>query len=297
MSVHENSAPYLRIPPWLRTKLPNSPAFAGTGSLVEGLRLHTVCRDAKCPNMFECYSKRTATFLVMGHVCTRNCAFCNIAPGLPELLDSDEPRRVGEAAKRLGLRHVVVTSVTRDDLPDGGAGHFAAVIRAVREACAGVEPSIEVLIPDFRGSRAALRTVLDAAPQIVNHNVETPPALYGRIRPQADYRQSLELLRRVREAGGIPKSGLMVGLGETDAEVRGVLADLARCGCRIATVGQYMRPSRQHPPVQRYVHPDMFEQYAQWGREAGLDFVFSAPLVRSSYNAARVFEQIASGGA
>ena len=292
MSVPENSAPYLRIPPWLRTRLPSNPAFAGTDRLVEGLGLHTVCRNAKCPNMFECYSQGTATFLILGHVCTRNCAFCNITPGLPEPLDLDEPRRVGQAAKTLGLKHVVITSVTRDDLPDGGSAHFAAVIHAVREACKDGAPSIEVLIPDFKGSLAALQAVLDAAPEIINHNVETPPAHYSRIRPQADYAQSLELLRRVRQAGGVPKSGLMVGLGETDEEVRGVLKDLADAGCRIATVGQYMRPSRNHPPVLRYVHPDVFEQYALWGREAGLEFVFSAPLVRSSYNAAHVFEQI-----
>jgi lipoic acid synthetase len=244
--------------------------------------------------MFECYSQGTATFLILGHVCTRNCAFCNITPGLPGPLDMDEPRRVGEAVKTLGLKHAVITSVTRDDLPDGGSAHFAAVIRAVREACKESAPSIEVLIPDFMGSLAALRTVLDAAPEIINHNVETAPAHYGRIRPQADYAQSLELLRRVRQAGGVPKSGLMVGLGETDEEVRGVLKDLADAGCRIATVGQYMRPSRNHPPVERYVRPDVFEQYALWGREAGLEFVFSAPLVRSSYNAAHVFEQIAA---
>ena len=292
MSVPENSAPYLRIPPWLRTRLPSSPAFAGTDRLVEGLGLHTVCRNAKCPNMFECYSQGTATFLILGHVCTRNCAFCNITPGAPDPLDLDEPRRVGEAAKTLGLKHVVITSVTRDDLPDGGAAHFAAVIRAVREACKDSAPSIEVLIPDFKGSLSALQMVLAAAPEIINHNVETAPAHYSRIRPQADYAQSLELLRRVRQAGGVPKSGLMVGLGETDEEVRAVLKDLADAGCRIATVGQYMRPSRNHPPVERYVHPDVFEQYVLWGREAGLEFVFSAPLVRSSYNAAHVFEQI-----
>lgn len=286
----------MRIPPWLRTKLPSSPAFAGTDRLVEGLGLNTVCRGAKCPNMFECYSQGTATFLIMGHVCTRNCAFCNIAPGQPGPLDMDEPRRVGEAAKTLGLRHVVITSVTRDDLPDGGAGHFASVITAVREALRDAAPTIEVLIPDFKGSLPALRNVLASAPEIINHNVETPPAHYARIRPQADYAQSLELLRRVREAGGVPKSGLMVGLGETDEEVRGVLGDLAGAGCRIATVGQYMRPSRNHPPVQRYVHPDMFDQYALWGREAGIEYVFSAPLVRSSYNAGRVFEELGRQG-
>ena len=282
----------MRIPPWLRTRLPSSPAFADTDNLVGSLGLHTVCRGAKCPNMFECYSKGTATFLIMGHVCTRNCAFCNISPGAPEPLDLDEPRRVARAAHSLGLKHVVITSVTRDDLPDGGAGHFAAVIRAVRETLKDTATTIEVLIPDFRGSLPALRTVLDAAPEIVNHNVETPPDHYRRIRPQADYAQSLELLRRVRQAGGIAKSGLMVGLGETDEEVRDVLRDLAEAGCRIATVGQYMRPSRNHPPVQRYVHPDVFARYAAWGREAGLEFVFSAPLVRSSYNAGHVFEQL-----
>lgn len=243
--------------------------------------------------MFECYSQGTATFLILGHVCTRNCAFCNIAPGPTFPPDPDEPRRVAEAARSLGLKHMVITSVTRDDLLDGGAGHFADAIRLVREACQEVTPSIEVLIPDFKGSLAALQTVLAAVPDIVNHNVETPPAHYSRIRPQADYRQSLELLRRVREDGGVPKSGLMVGLGETDDEVRGVLRDLAEVGCRIATVGQYMRPSRNHPPVARYVHPDVFELYAIWGREAGIEFVFSAPLVRSSYNAGQVFDQIA----
>lgn len=243
--------------------------------------------------MFECYSQGTATFLILGHVCTRNCAFCNIAPGPTFPPDPDEPRRVAEAARSLGLKHVVITSVTRDDLPDGGAGHFAAVIHHVRQTSQDPATSIEVLIPDFKGSLAALQTVLDAAPDIVNHNVETPPAHYPRIRPQADYRQSLELLRRVRGAGGVPKSGLMVGLGETDDEVRGVLGDLAAAGCRIATVGQYMRPSRNHPEVLRYVHPDVFEQYAVWGRERGIEFVFSAPLVRSSYNAGQVFARIA----
>jgi len=282
----------LRIPPWLRTRLPSNPAFAGTDQLVESLGLHTVCRGAKCPNMFECYSQGTATFLILGHICTRNCAFCNITPGLPEPLDMDEPRRVGQAVKTLGLKHAVITSVTRDDLTDGGSAHFAAVIRAVREACQDIAPSIEVLIPDFKGSLSALQAVLAAAPEIINHNVETPPAHYARIRPQADYAQSLELLSRVRQAGGVPKSGLMVGLGETDEEVRGVLRDLAGVGCRIATVGQYMRPSRNHTAVERYVHPDVFERYAEWGREAGIDFVFSAPLVRSSYNAGRVFEEI-----
>lgn len=239
--------------------------------------------------MFECYSRGAATFLILGSVCTRNCAFCNITPGVPESVDADEPDRVAQAVALLGLRHVVITSVTRDDLADGGATHFAATIKAVREKTPDPVPSIEVLIPDFQGSRAALDRVLAAAPDIINHNVETPPGQYGRIRPQADYAQSLNLLRRVRQAGGLPKSGLMVGLGETDADVRGVLRDLAAAGCRVVTIGQYMRPSRNHPPVVRYVRPDVFAQYAAWGQEAGLEFVFSAPLVRSSYNAEHVF--------
>lgn len=280
----------MRIPPWLRVKLPCDHTFADTRALVDGLGLNTVCSSAKCPNMFECFSTGTATFLILGNICTRNCAFCNITPGTTLPPDADEPRRVAEAAGKLGLRHVVVTSVTRDDLDDGGAAHFAATIRALRDA--RPEATVEVLIPDFRGDRAALRAVIDAAPHIINHNVETPPAHYPRIRPQADYVQSLELLRRVKEAGGVGKSGLMVGLGENDTEVEGVLSDLAACGCDIVTIGQYMRPSRQHPPVERYVHPDVFEQYADCGRALGIPFVFSAPLVRSSYNAETAYEAL-----
>lgn len=200
MSAPENSKPSLRIPPWLRVKLPCNHTFSDTRALVEGLDLHTVCHSAKCPNMFECFSRKTATFLILGNTCTRNCAFCNIGGGIILAPDPEEPARVGKAAAALGLRHAVVTSVTRDDLPDGGSAHFAATIRAIRdsdETC----PTIEVLIPDFRGKREALQTVMDAEPHIINHNVETPPAHYSRIRPQADYQQSLELLRRVKEAG------------------------------------------------------------------------------------------------
>lgn len=291
MSAPENSKPSLRIPPWLRVKLPCNHTFSDTRALVEGLDLHTVCHSAKCPNMFECFSRKTATFLILGNTCTRNCAFCNIGGGIIHAPDPEEPARVGKAAAALGLRHAVVTSVTRDDLPDGGSAHFAATIRAIRdsgETC----PTIEVLIPDFRGSREALQTVMDAEPHIINHNVETPPAHYSRIRPQADYQQSLELLRRVKEAGRVSKSGLMVGLGETDEEVLGVLADLAAAGCDIVTIGQYMRPSQKHHPVERYVHPDIFESYAQKGRELGIPFVFSAPLVRSSYNAEQAYASL-----
>ena len=284
MSSQDTSKPYLRIPPWLRVKIPCNKTFSATQEMVKDLNLNTVCQSAKCPNMFECFSEHTATFLIMGSICTRNCAFCNIENGTIAPLDPSEPTRVAEAAKRLGLKHVVVTSVTRDDLDDGGAAHFAATIRAIRTQIP--DSSIEVLIPDFQGNHAALQEVIAAKPDIINHNVETPPAHYETIRPQADYQQSLELLQRVKAAGGIAKSGLMVGLGEDDEQVRGVIDDLAAIDCDIVTVGQYMRPSLKHPAVLRYVHPDVFEEYAQYGSKKGIKHMYSAPLVRSSYNAA-----------
>jgi len=288
MSLPKNSEPCLRIPPWLRVKLPSGRTFASTKGLLDDLRLHTVCQSARCPNTWECFSNSVATFLVMGRECTRNCAFCNINPGAPTPLDDDEPRRVAEGAARLGLKHVVITSVTRDDLPDGGAAHFADTIRQVRQRLPHC--TIEVLIPDFRGDASALETVLAARPDVLNHNVETAPRLYPDIRPQADYEQSLELLRRVAaDSRGIPaKSGLMAGLGETDDELRQTIRDLARIGCSMITVGQYMRPSRQHPPVQRYMPPEEFEALAAFGRSLGVAKMFCAPLVRSSYHAAEL---------
>jgi lipoic acid synthetase len=234
--------------------------------------------------MFECFSEHTATFLIMGDTCTRNCAFCNIESGDLAPLSPDEPARLAEAAERLGLKHVVVTSVTRDDLDDGGASHFAATIRAIRDRLP--EATVEVLIPDFQGDEAALNRVIEAGPDVINHNVETPPAHYGTVRPQADYAQSLELLERVKRAGSVAKSGLMVGLGETDEEVRGVIDDLAAAGCDIVTIGQYMRPSLAHPAVERYVHPEVFDEYARYGEGLGVRYMYAAPLVRSSYNAA-----------
>jgi lipoic acid synthetase len=286
MSSSEPLQKPLRIPPWLRIKLPNNENFSNTSELIGDLHLNTVCQSAKCPNKWECFSKNVATFLIMGAICTRNCAFCNIASGDMEPLDPTEPARVAEAARRLALRHVVITSVTRDDLPDGGAAHFAAVIRAVREAMP--ECTVEVLIPDFQGDEAALATVLDARPNVLNHNLETVPVLYGDIRPQADYRQSLALLENAkRMAPDIPtKSGIMVGLGETDEQIMTVLDDLAAIDCDIVTIGQYMQPSRQHPMVKRYVEPEVFEMYADQGTKRGIRHMFSAPLVRSSYNAA-----------
>jgi len=281
----------LRIPPWLRVKLPRDKGFACTSSLLRDLDLNTVCQGARCPNTWECFSRSVATFLILGKECTRNCAFCNINPGRQLPPDADEPRRVAEGAARLGLKHVVITSVTRDDLPDGGAAHFAETIRQVKARMPGC--TVEVLIPDFQGDAAALAAVLAAKPDVLNHNVETVPRLYSTIRPQADYAQSLELLRRVAGSGtGIPaKSGLMVGLGETDEELKDVIRDLKLAGCSMITVGQYMRPSRLHPLVARYMPPEQFDALAEFGRSIGVAKMFCAPLVRSSYHAAEMASQ------
>lgn len=277
----------LRIPPWLRVKLPDNKNFASTGELLKDLDLNTVCQNAKCPNIFECFSKKIATFLILGQNCSRNCAFCNINSGSPEPVDKSEPKRVAQAAERLELRHAVITSVTRDDLADGGADHFALTIKEIRSI--NGQTSIEVLIPDFKGDEQALETVMNEHPEVLNHNVETAPELYPEIRPQADYKQSLKVLKRAKELNpeGKTKSGFMVGLGETDEQVKQILRDLYRTGCDIVTIGQYMRPSRHHPPVKRYVHPETFKKYQKIGEKIGIPHVFSAPLVRSSYDAAR----------
>ncbi|TVM18671.1 lipoyl synthase [Oceanidesulfovibrio indonesiensis] len=250
-----------RLPPWLRVKLPKDKMFAETGRLLASRGLHTVCQSARCPNIFECFSRKVATFMILGAICSRNCAFCNIDPGQPSPVDPDEPRRLAEAARELGLRHVVVTSVTRDDLTDGGAGHFAAAIRALKQ---------------------------NAGPDVVNHNVETVPRRYPEIRPQADYRQSLTLLSRVASAGVPAKSGLMVGLGETDTEVNAVIRDLAEAGCSMVTVGQYLAPSRRHPEPDRYVPPAHFDEYAACGTHHGIPHMFCGPHVRSSYRAEKI---------
>lgn len=272
-------------------KLPTGKAYADTHGLVEKHGLRTVCQSARCPNVFECFSKKTATFLILGGQCTRACAFCNIGHSPQTSLpppDPDEPRRVALAALELGLAHAVVTSVTRDDLPDGGAGHFAATVAALREAYAqaGSRLSVELLIPDFQGDPQALALVLAAAPDVLNHNVETAPRLYPLIRPQADYARSLELLRRAAASGATAKSGLMVGLGERDEEVEAVLADLAAAGCGLITIGQYLPPSREHLAPERYVEPATFERYAVVAKALGVPQVHSGPLVRSSYHAA-----------
>ena len=274
----------LRKPAWLRRPLASDRRFFTTSALLNEQGLSTVCKEANCPNRQECFSSGTATFLILGETCTRNCRFCNIHPGQTSAPDPTEPQRVAQAAVTLALRHVVVTSVTRDDLEDGGSAQFASVITALRQALP--DSSVEVLIPDFQGNADALRTVMDAKPHIINHNVETHPALYAQVRPQADYEQSLELLRRVNDCGMTAKSGLMVGLGETDAQVLEVLRDLRTVGCSIVTIGQYLPPTSQHHKLDRYVTPEQFDEYAAYGKSLGLRHVFSGPLVRSSYHAA-----------
>jgi lipoic acid synthetase len=238
-----------------------------------------------CPNLGECFSRRTATFLILGGVCTRNCGYCAVSSGCPEPLDDREPERVAETAAGLGLRHVVVTSVTRDDLPDGGAEHFARTIRAIRRASPGAV--VEVLIPDFGGSEDSLEAVLDAEPDVLNHNVETVPGLFASVRPQGDYRRSLQLLALAKERmrSGYTKSGLMVGLGETADEVRQVMRDLREVGCDIFTAGQYLRPSRAHLAVKKYWTPESFEEIKKHGESIGFLMVASGPYVRSSYMA------------
>jgi lipoic acid synthetase len=277
-------------PPWLRRRLPSGPEYEQVRSLIEDGRLHTVCQEAACPNQFECFSNHTATFLIMGDRCTRNCRFCNVEPGAaPAPLDTDEPARVAEAVEQLGLHYVVITSVTRDDLPDGGAGHFAATIREVRKR--RPDSMIEVLIPDFMGDAEALRTVLDASPDVLNHNIETVPRLYPQVRPQAVYGRSLALLKAVsRYRPAIPpKSGLMVGLGESHKEIRQTLTDLHQSGCRLLTIGQYLQPTLNHLPVQRYVTPEEFEQLGDMARGMGFEAVASGPFVRSSYHAREMY--------
>jgi lipoic acid synthetase len=278
-------------PPWLKIRFPSGPEYEQTRRLIRQGRLHTVCQEACCPNMFECFSRHTATFLILGDHCTRDCAFCAVKHGPLQPPDADEPRRVAEAASEMGLAYVVVTSVTRDDLPDGGAGQFAATIAALRRRIDGVR--VEVLIPDFQGDPEALSIVLDARPDVLNHNLETVPRLYPAVRPQAVYERSLELLAAAaRRAGRIPtKSGLMLGLGETDAEIRRSLDDLRGAGCRLLTLGQYLQPGPENHPVVRYVTPDEFGRWRRRALEMGFDEAVAGPFVRSSYLAEETFRQ------
>jgi lipoic acid synthetase len=276
-------------PEWLKIRLGDPTNQNHVLKLIEGLNLHTVCQEAKCPNIFECWSDRTATFMLAGDICTRHCGFCAVGKGKPGMLDPEEPRHVAEAVRHLNLAHTVITSVNRDDLPDGGAAHWAETIRQVR----ALNPNckIEVLIPDFNGERAALNTVLDAQPDVLNHNTETIARLYRRVRPDADYQQSMTLLeraarRRDLEARGmLTKSGIMVGLGETFDEVVELMKDLRAVSCDIMTIGQYLQPYERRLPVERYVTPAEFAQWREIGMEMGFRHVESSPLTRSSYHA------------
>lgn len=273
-------------PEWLKAPAPVGENYRELKVLVERLQLHTVCESAACPNLGECWNQRTATFMILGNFCTRRCGFCAVQKGVPLEVDYDEPRRVAEACAALGLRYAVITSVNRDDRKDGGADLFAMTIRSIRERIPGCR--VEVLIPDFQGSREALRIVMDAAPDVLNHNIETVPRLYKQVRLGARYERSLELLAAAKEMRPeIPtKSGLMVGLGETSEEVVEVLRDLRAHGVEIATIGQYLRPTPKHLPVLRHVPPADFDEYKRVGLEMGFTHVESGPLVRSSYHAA-----------
>jgi lipoic acid synthetase len=278
-------------PPWLRKRLDPKSSTKEVNNLLRRLAVHTVCQEARCPNQLECFGKHTATFMILGDHCTRNCTFCAVAYGSQEPPDLDEPKRVAEAVSHLGLKYVVLTSVTRDDLPDGGAAHFATTIKAIREM--GDEISVEVLIPDFQGSIQALAAVLAASPAVVNHNLETVPRLYQAVRPQADYQRSLQLLAEVKRLAPdtISKSGFMLGLGEKQEEVSTLMRDLRKVGCDLVTIGQYLRPSKGHHPVVEYIPPNTFQAYKVEAQSLGFLGVAAAPYVRSSYQAESLYQQ------
>ncbi|MBK37191.1 MAG: lipoyl synthase [Gemmatimonadetes bacterium] len=293
--VHGRPARRRRLPPWFRVQAPGSRTYLDLKKVVDEHRLHTVCESARCPNIGECWGARTATFMILGDICTRRCGFCAVKTGRPEGLDTDEPYRVALAVRSLGLRHAVITSVNRDELEDGGAAIFAETVRQIHAACP--DTSVEVLIPDFQGNEAALDIVLSAEPEILNHNLETVPRLYRLMRPQANYTQSLELLRRVRGRNpALPlKSGIMVGAGETEEEVMETISDIARQGTDILTIGQYLQPSPAHVPVARYYDPAEFSTLRDRALALGFRHVESGPLVRSSYHAADQAEPFSRG--
>ena len=276
-------------PPWLKVRFRANSSFERVISLVNNLNLHTVCQEARCPNIYECWSEGTATFMILGDICTRHCGFCAVGKGKPLPLDSDEPRHVAEAVQKLSVRHAVVTSVNRDELPDGGSLHFAETIRWIRRLNPGCR--IEVLIPDFCGNGESLKNVLSARPHVLNHNTETVPRLYKRVRPDAIYEQSLELMRRANEYKTVwpllTKSGVMVGLGETVGELIETFRDIRATGCEILTVGQYLAPTPRHIPIERYYSPEEFAELRSVALSMGYRYVEAGPLVRSSYHAGR----------
>ncbi len=281
-----------RKPPWLKAKVPGGPGYEKLRNIMSVNKLHTVCEEAGCPNMGECWARGVATIMILGDTCTRACGFCNVKTGRPGSVDKDEPRRVAESLALMGLKHVVITSVNRDELADGGAGIWAETILRTRESCP--EMSIEVLIPDFEGNWPALQMVIDAKPHIINHNLETVRRMYPAVRPSAKFDRSLELLRRVKQQGGVAKTGIMVGIGERDEEVLDLIDEVqtktrpfpnSSDACDILTIGQYLQPTRNHLPMDRWVHPDTFAMFKAEGRERGFKVVESGPLVRSSYHA------------
>ena len=284
--------PVLKKPDWLRVRAPGSPGYLETRDIVKGHGLVTVCEEAACPNIGECWSVKHATFMIMGETCTRACAFCNVRTGLPEALDSTEPERVGDAVAKMGLKHVVITSVDRDDLDDGGAAHFARTIAAIRAAAPAT--TIEILTPDFLRKDGAAETVIDARPDVFNHNLETVPRLYLQIRPGARYYHSLRLLERVKERDPrqFTKSGIMVGLGETKPEVMQVMDDMRSAGVDFITIGQYLQPTRKHAPIDRFVEPQEFAAYEAIARAKGFLMVSSSPLTRSSHHAGEDFARL-----
>lgn len=273
-------------PPWLTVRYNRNDTFRELERLKDGLNLVTVCEEARCPNIDECWSGGTATFMLMGDICTRRCGFCAVAKGKPRPLDPLEPAHTAEAVARMGVKHAVITSVNRDELPDGGAAHFAATVRAIKAASPST--TVELLVPDFLGVMTDLDTVLDAGAEIVAHNTETVPRLYRRVRPQAIYQRSLDVIAHIAQRGGVlSKTGLMLGLGESDAEVEDVMWDLRKAGCHILSLGQYLSPTTRHLPVDRWVHPDTFARLQAVGESMGFTHVESGPMVRSSYMAHR----------
>ncbi len=285
-------APILRKPAWIRAKAPGSPVYQETRDIVRTHNLVTVCEEAACPNIGECWSQRHATFMIMGEICTRACAFCNVATGRPDALDADEPARIGDAVAKLGLRHVVITSVDRDDLDDGGAQHFADTIHAIRKT--SPETSIEILTPDFLRKEGALEIVVEARPDVFNHNLETVPRLYLSIRPGARYFHSMQVLQRVKQLDPtiFTKSGIMVGLGEAREEVMQVMDDMRSADIDFITIGQYLQPTRKHAPIDRFVTPDEFEAYTVTARAKGFLMVSATPLTRSSHHADEDFARL-----
>ena len=280
-----------RLPPWFKQKLADPAVMSSMHGLLDELSLHTVCQSALCPNIGKCFTAGTATFLILGDMCTRRCTFCAVKKGHPGLVDEEEPEHLFEAVKKMGLSYVVITSVTRDDLPDGGASQFARTVTLLRENAAGI--TVEVLVPDFRGSEEAIRLVVESSPQVINHNVETVPRLYPEVRPGADYARSLELLYTVKKQNPalVTKSGLMLGLGESREEVIEVMGDLREANCDLLTIGQYLQPSPQHRPVVRFVPPEEFTEYEAIGQALGFIEVASSPLVRRSYRAAELYDR------